>query len=151
MGLHDRELSPLSSNDIGGDKRSKSSNIPNHYNKSNMKRSVTGEPNYDLINLLSFGIKYLLIFFADTIREQLEGDIEMEMPIPNQKPAYIPSNCYANYSFHFINYQNCYSQTTRPGVQSENIGIHAQKSSRISLSTDCIDIAPKSDLHNRSR
>lgn len=64
MGLHDRELSPLSSNDIG-DKRSKVSNIPNHYNKT-MKRSVT-----------------------DTIREQLEGDIEM--PMPNQKPAYIPS------------------------------------------------------------
>lgn len=66
MGLHDRELSPLSSNDIG-DKRSKISNIPNHYNKT-MKRSVT-----------------------DTIREQLEGDIEIEMPIQNQKPAYIPS------------------------------------------------------------
>lgn len=65
MGLHDRELSPLSSNDIG-DKRSKISNIPNHYNKT-MKRSVT-----------------------DTIRDcQLEGDIDM--PIQNQKPAYIPS------------------------------------------------------------
>ncbi|KAG5675811.1 hypothetical protein PVAND_005682 [Polypedilum vanderplanki] len=63
MGLHDRELSPISSNDIG-DKRNKVSNIPNHYNKT-MKRSVT-----------------------DTIREQLEGD--NEMPMPNQKPAYIP-------------------------------------------------------------
>lgn len=66
MGLHDRELSPISSNDIIGDKRSKVvSNIPNHYNKT-MKRSVT-----------------------DTIREQLESD--NEMPITNQKPAYIPS------------------------------------------------------------
>jgi hypothetical protein len=64
MGLHDRELSPLSSNDIG-DRRSKISNIPNHYNKT-MKRSVT-----------------------DTIRDQLDGDIEM--PIHNEKPAYIPS------------------------------------------------------------
>lgn len=72
MGLHDRELSPLSSNDIG-DKRSKISNIPNHYNKT-MKRSVT-----------------------DTIREQLEGDIEM--PIQNQKPAYIPSKFENNLKF----------------------------------------------------
>lgn len=70
VGLHDRELSPLSSNDIG-DRRSKVSNVPNHYNKT-MKRSVT-----------------------DTIRDQLEGDIEM--PIHNEKPAYIPSKIYFYY------------------------------------------------------
>jgi hypothetical protein len=60
MGLNDRELSPLSSNDLE-DKRCKVDSLPNHYNNS-MKRSVT-----------------------DTIREQLENDIE------NQKTAYIPS------------------------------------------------------------
>lgn len=75
MGLHDRELSPLSSNDIG-DKisRSKVNDMPNHFNKS-MKRSVT-----------------------DTIREQLENDLDM--PIMSvQKPAYIPGeigNCCDN-------------------------------------------------------
>lgn len=66
MGLHDRELSPLSSNDIG-DKmyRSKGNDMPNHFNKT-MKRSVT-----------------------DTIRDQTDGD--SEMPIMSiQKPAYIP-------------------------------------------------------------
>lgn len=66
MGLHDRELSPLSSNDIG-DKisRSKVNDMPNHFHKS-MKRSVT-----------------------DTIRDHLDGDTDM--PIMSvQKPAYIP-------------------------------------------------------------
>lgn len=69
MGLHDRELSPLSSNDIG-DKisRSKVNDMPNHFNKT-MKRSVT-----------------------DTIRDHLDDD-ESDMPIVSiQKPAYIPSN-----------------------------------------------------------
>jgi hypothetical protein len=66
MGLHDRELSPLSSNDIG-DKvhHGHENDMPNHYNKT-MKRSVT-----------------------DTIRDQLDGEVEMPMSI--QKPAYIPS------------------------------------------------------------
>lgn len=66
MGLHDRELSPLSSNDIG-DKvhHVHEHDMPNHYNKT-MKRSVT-----------------------DTIRDQLDGETEMPMSI--QKPAYIPS------------------------------------------------------------
>lgn len=68
MGLHDRELSPLSSTDIG-DKmhRSRANDTPNHFNKS-MKRSVT-----------------------DTIRDHIDGD--SEMPVMSiQKPAYIPGN-----------------------------------------------------------
>lgn len=67
MGLNDRELSPLSSNDLG-DKmyRSKTNDLPNHFNKT-MKRSVT-----------------------DTIRDHAEDDSEMPS-ISFQKPAYIPS------------------------------------------------------------
>ena len=64
MGLRDRELSPLSSNDIGT-KIHRSNDIPNHFNKS-MKRSVT-----------------------DTIRDHLDGDSDMPI-ISTQKPAYIP-------------------------------------------------------------
>lgn len=65
MGLHDRELSPLSSNDIGDKTHRRVNDVPNHFNKT-MKRSVT-----------------------DTIRDQLDDESE----IPNvsvQKPAYIP-------------------------------------------------------------
>jgi hypothetical protein len=64
MGLRDRELSPLSSNDIG-DKLHRSNEIPNHHFHKSMKRSVT-----------------------DTIRDQLDGE---DMPVMSiQKPAYIP-------------------------------------------------------------
>lgn len=68
MGLHDRELSPLSSNDIGDKTHHIQVNdMPNHFNKT-MKRSVT-----------------------DTIRDQHDAD--REMPIMSvQKPAYIPGN-----------------------------------------------------------
>lgn len=67
MGLHDRELSPLSSNDIGDKTRSKPNDMPNHFNKS-MKRSVT-----------------------DTIRDHYEDESDMPMTmVLNQKPAYIP-------------------------------------------------------------
>lgn len=67
MGLHDRELSPLSSNDLG-DKmyRSKANDLPNHYNKS-MKRSVT-----------------------DTIRDHEDNDSDMPT-IMIQKTSYTPS------------------------------------------------------------
>lgn len=67
MGLNDRELSPLSSNDLG-DKmyRVKQNDFPNHFNKT-MKRSVT-----------------------DTIRDHAEDDSDMPS-ISIQKPAYIPS------------------------------------------------------------
>lgn len=65
MGLHDRELSPLSSNDIA-DRRSKASDTPNHFEHKSMKRSVT-----------------------DTIRHQ--HDDNLDLPIMSiQKPAYIP-------------------------------------------------------------
>jgi hypothetical protein len=66
MGLHDRELSPLSSNDIGDKMHHSRIEMPNHYNKR-MKRSVT-----------------------DTIRDQHDGDLEIQMPMTLQKPAYIP-------------------------------------------------------------
>lgn len=71
MGLHDRELSPLSSNDIG-DKTHRIHDMPNHLNKT-MKRSVT-----------------------DTIRDQQDGDSEMAISV--QKPAYIPGECFKEYS-----------------------------------------------------
>jgi hypothetical protein len=75
MGLHDRELSPLSSNDIG-DKisRSKANDMPNHFNS--MKRSVT-----------------------DTIRDQLDRD-DTDMPIMSiQKPAYIPGENFLSFIY----------------------------------------------------
>lgn len=74
MGLRDRELSPLSSNDIG-DKLHRSNEIPNHHHfHKSMKRSVT-----------------------DTIRDQLDGD--SDMPIMIQKPAYIPGELSLKYNF----------------------------------------------------
>jgi len=72
MGLRDRELSPLSSNDIGDKMHLKSSEFSNHLNKS-MKRSVT-----------------------DTIRDHMDGEMELQMSI--QKPAYIPGE----FAFAFV-------------------------------------------------
>lgn len=90
MGLHDRELSPLNSLDIG-DKlnRVNASDMPNHFIKS-MKRSVT-----------------------DTIRDQLDGD--SDMPISSiQKPAYIPGDCPLNHSQSFNYLINFLSAVKRP-------------------------------------
>lgn len=107
MGLHDRELSPLSSNDIG-DKisRTKVNDMPNHFNKS-MKRSVT-----------------------DTIRDQLDGD--SDMPIMSiQKPAYIPGECHdaskcftttliAFFSFKVKRPDQAYNQKPKLGSKHKN-------------------------------
>lgn len=75
MGLHDRELSPLSSNDIGDKTHLREiHDLPNHFHKT-MKRSVT-----------------------DTIRDQIDGD--SEMPIMSiQKQAYIPGELLSTLSF----------------------------------------------------
>lgn len=39
--INDRELSPLSSNDIGDSKRSKSNDLPNHHSYNKMSRAAT--------------------------------------------------------------------------------------------------------------
>ncbi|CAO1373521.1 unnamed protein product [Diamesa hyperborea] len=69
-GLNDRELSPLSSNDIGVSKsRSKSNEMSNHHNFTrSMKRSITDPANNIIAN-----------------------DLDLSSPTSNQqKPAYIP-------------------------------------------------------------
>ena len=94
MGLRDddRELSPLSSNDIG-DKLYRDNEIPNHHFHKSMKRSVT-----------------------DTIRDNL--DCEPDLPIMVQKPAYIPSEFKLSFILCLLTILWC-SKTSWSGLQSK--------------------------------
>jgi hypothetical protein len=99
MGLRDRdrELSPLSSNDIG-DKLYRDNEIPNHHYHKSMKRSVT-----------------------DTIRDQLDG--EPDLPIMVQK-AYIPSEIHYKWCMYIQRFDTFYFQLNvliRPTIKNLNL------------------------------